>query len=382
MAAIFFRPRFVYNDGAAQDFSMLLSQRPWDYGSQGVGGSDTSAAGVPASFEIRRDYFLHLSLRFTVAEWAAVDRLVRHFQAGGSATFYPDQNEVALTATVYGVSPAMGEEIRPTRSGENKQTLELNITVRRTTSAIFEDAYYPTPAFTFPDIDDIEYHWDAELQTEADLATVSPWTDQSGNANHATLDGGTPQMLTSGWSSGVRAIKMLNNENFVFTATPLHNKPLTLFFVFEATNLTLNMALIGSYASSTAPRYPSVFVRTDGRLVWTFSNDPYTCVTATGVIVATNRYVVTARQSNTAGMVLRVNGVEKKAEPTATTPNVQWAPGSVGLCRDVITGGVGGNFYLTEALFAEFIGYSKAASDDEVDQMEGFLGQKWAISIG
>lgn len=135
-----FRPRWVYNDGSAVDYLMSLPQRPWGHGSKPFGGSDVSGAGVPESFEIRRDYRLHLTLRFPESEWSDVERLVRHLQRSGSATFYPDQDVGGTSHTVYGDEPGMDEEIRP-RRGEDIGTLELDIVVRRTTEAIFTDEY-------------------------------------------------------------------------------------------------------------------------------------------------------------------------------------------------------------------------------------------------
>lgn len=134
------RPRWVYNDGSAVDYVMALPQRPWDFESRGFGGSDVSAAGVPVAYEIRRDYLLHLTLRLWEAEWGSVERLVRHLQRGGSASFEPDSDEEDAH-TVYGVSPAMGEAISP-RTSELGGVLELDVTVRRTTSAIMSDEYY------------------------------------------------------------------------------------------------------------------------------------------------------------------------------------------------------------------------------------------------
>ena len=135
------RPRWVYNDGAPVDYPMSISQRPYDMSSRGFGGSDVSAAGVPAAFEIRRDNLLRLTLRFPEHEWDDVERVVRHLQLAGSATFYPDQDDTSIAYTVYGESPAMGSEIRPRRS-DFPRVLELDVTVRRTTDAIFDDPFY------------------------------------------------------------------------------------------------------------------------------------------------------------------------------------------------------------------------------------------------
>lgn len=140
------RPRWVYTDAlGAVDYTMSLPQRPWDFGSRvpaGAGGMEVSGSGVPAAYEIRREYLLHLTLRFAESEWATVERLLRHLQRAGSATFYPDAT-AGDNHTVYGESPAMGEEIRPRRSDE-PSTLEIDVTVRRTTEAIFDDEYYAT----------------------------------------------------------------------------------------------------------------------------------------------------------------------------------------------------------------------------------------------
>lgn len=137
------RPRFVYTDSVgAVDLTLTLPQRPWDFGSMGVGGSDIAGSGIPASFQIRRDYFLHLTLRFDESEWDDVERLVRHLQRAGSATMYPDTT-AGTSHTVYGHSPAMGEEVRPRRT-EEASTLELDVTVRRTTQAILADKYFAT----------------------------------------------------------------------------------------------------------------------------------------------------------------------------------------------------------------------------------------------
>lgn len=137
------QPRWVYTDSVgAVDYSMSMPQRPWDIEEVALGGSDVAGSGIPAAYEIRRDYLMHLTLRFPESERASVTRLVRHLQRGGSATMYPDQDVVGTSHTVYGHAPAMGEPVRPTRHPEEMSTLELPITVRRTTQAEFTDAFF------------------------------------------------------------------------------------------------------------------------------------------------------------------------------------------------------------------------------------------------
>ena len=81
------RPRWVYNDGSAVDFTMSLPQRAWDFGKRQVGGSDVSAAGVPAAFVIRQDNLLYITLRFPVSEWDDVERRI------------PDEHVVYVSVT-------------------------------------------------------------------------------------------------------------------------------------------------------------------------------------------------------------------------------------------------------------------------------------------
>lgn len=137
------RPRWTYTDSVgAVDYSMSLPCRPWSPRERGVGGSDVAGSGVPAAYEIRRDYFLSLVLRFPESERASVTRLVRHLQRAGSATVYPDQLVGGTSHAVYGHSPAMGEDVEPTRDPNEPSTLEQPITVRRTTQAEFTDEYF------------------------------------------------------------------------------------------------------------------------------------------------------------------------------------------------------------------------------------------------
>ncbi len=133
------RPRFVYNDGSAVDYTMSLPQRPFNYESNAFGGSDVSGAGVPAVFVIRRDYRVRMVVRFPLGEWDDVERLVRHGQGGGSITWYPDQSS-GTNHAVYLDEPTIERGIRPWRSADQR-TFELELTLRRTTSTLFTDDY-------------------------------------------------------------------------------------------------------------------------------------------------------------------------------------------------------------------------------------------------
>lgn len=137
-------PRWVYDDGSAVDYTVPLPQRPWSFGSLGHGAVGVTASGIPAGYELRRDYTLVLGLRFPETEWPDVERLVRHLQRARPATLYLDSAVDDVAHTVYGESPAMGEPIRP-RRGSEPSMLELEITVRSVTETLFTEAYFEDP---------------------------------------------------------------------------------------------------------------------------------------------------------------------------------------------------------------------------------------------
>ncbi len=135
------RPRWVYNDGSAVDYTMSLPQRAWDFGKRQVGGSDITASGIPSAFWIRQENLLFVTIRFPVAEWDNVERLVRHGQRGGTLNFRPDVDDGGTQHEVYIDEPAIDSVIRPTRDPSDQRTFELQLTLRRTTDSLFADDY-------------------------------------------------------------------------------------------------------------------------------------------------------------------------------------------------------------------------------------------------
>jgi hypothetical protein len=175
------RPRWVYTDAlGAVDYHARLPQRPWDPGTDTLGGSDVSAAGVPAAFLIRRDPLWHVTLRFPEGEWPNVERLIAHGQGAGSITFYPDRLS-GLSHTVYLLSPAMGERVRPRRSDE-PSTQEIDLVLRRTTTGAgtaVADLYYDEALLSFSAGDDLR------SAVFARAGAVGPYIDADGVLQNA-----------------------------------------------------------------------------------------------------------------------------------------------------------------------------------------------------
>jgi hypothetical protein len=92
---------------------LSLPARPHTTPSQGEGGFDVSAAGVPESYEIRRDDLLRVRLRLTAHEWVQYRELVARWQAamGTVGMWRNDQTRPDTERSVYLVHPAMGEPV-------------------------------------------------------------------------------------------------------------------------------------------------------------------------------------------------------------------------------------------------------------------------------
>lgn len=123
-------PKVEYDEGRAT-LRLTLPQNLWVPGSTAVGGSETSAAGVPESFVIRRDQTLDVRLRLRESEWPAVHAWLAWMQdTAGSCRFFPDRD--ALDGhPCYLQSPGVGDEIRPER-GEYPGTYEIALRLRST----------------------------------------------------------------------------------------------------------------------------------------------------------------------------------------------------------------------------------------------------------
>lgn len=133
MSTSIFVPKIVYNTSTNLLFTLPL--RLWDPISVGVGGQNVSTAGIPESFELRRDEKAKVTIRFTEAEWPNVRTFMLFQQRNpGTAFTFFFQTTPALPAggfSVYLDKPAMGEDIAPKR-GDAKGTFELDLVLRST----------------------------------------------------------------------------------------------------------------------------------------------------------------------------------------------------------------------------------------------------------
>src|SRR5690606_21490902 len=103
----------------------------WTPVSRGVGGSETSAAGIPAAYEVRRDRLLRVTLRAFEWEWQQVEAWLAWAQrTARTSRVRLDRDRPETEYTVYVAGPAMGAEIAPRRSAEFEAAMEIDVELR------------------------------------------------------------------------------------------------------------------------------------------------------------------------------------------------------------------------------------------------------------
>jgi hypothetical protein len=131
------RSRFVYGpEGSEVTLDTTISVRPWLPIDRTVGGSRTSAAGVPASYVVRQDSLLVVTLRFWESEWLGILNLLTFGRSDQSFLWFPDVDDTGTSVEVYLETPIAGEDATPTRDGEFPRVMELVITLRGVGTAV------------------------------------------------------------------------------------------------------------------------------------------------------------------------------------------------------------------------------------------------------
>lgn len=76
-------PKFQWGYNLESDLTLELPQFPWNRGTGGVWGSDTSASGKPEAFLIRRDYIRWFRYRVLESEMDAFEEFLAWIQESG-----------------------------------------------------------------------------------------------------------------------------------------------------------------------------------------------------------------------------------------------------------------------------------------------------------
>jgi hypothetical protein len=127
------RSRFAYGSST---FETTISVRPWTPRDSTVGGTRVAGSGVPATYVVRRDNMVSVTLRLREDQWEDLLDLVAYGQAGLPFIWYPDANDLTESFTVYLHAPAAGSEWEPTR-GELPRILEATLTLRSLSGSLW-----------------------------------------------------------------------------------------------------------------------------------------------------------------------------------------------------------------------------------------------------
>ncbi len=223
-----------------------------------------------------------------------------------------------------------------------------------------------------------EQDWDSTVTWPDTAGDIGGPFDAAGGGGERRFEefgvgGSRPQVRLRGGSGAVPA----REDRFSFDSSPFISTDFTFFVVVSAIDITSgHMPIIGSNAGETSPRQVQLFVKDDGAIVFNRSTEPYEIESAAGVIVEGGLYVITIR-SDVNDWILRVNGVEVGATASAGQI-IGWINPRLFQVSDQTTGGIGTTFGRDKA--ASWIsGYSSAASDADVIDMEGFLAARFAV---
>ena len=242
----------------------------------------------------------------------------------------------------------------------------------------------PKPLIANPEIE-----YDVRVLSLNDGDTVVTWPDSSGQGNDAVA-ASTPSFIVNGWTFGINGVRLQDvppidtSEIFQFSGTPeFTNTEVTFFAVFRVDDLSDGAAIIGSRFGATPPRIWELAVDIDGTIFFNRQALPRLIESAPGTIVEDVMYIVSARMSNSLGMIMRVNGVEvgRNESAEAKINIVDWPDARLGQSRD-ISNEEGAGEHGIDKLFVWISGYSSAASDDEIGEMESFLAGVFQFNFG
>lgn len=127
------RCKFEYG---SQSFTAEFPAMPWVPSDSTIGGSRTSAAGIPASYVVRRDALIDITLRIMEDEWASFLNMLYWGQSAQVLTWYPDALDTGTSFNVYWESPLAGERVAPSRDAEYPRMFTVSITLRGAGSAV------------------------------------------------------------------------------------------------------------------------------------------------------------------------------------------------------------------------------------------------------
>jgi hypothetical protein len=172
--------RFDYtDDGDDVSLVLLWPITPWERSVISVGGDIEAPSMRRASFIVRRDELLAFALRFMEDQWSDVEAFIRFAQSGATFTWYPDQDNLDLSFTVFLETPTVGSSFSLSAESVFPKLFTLSITLVNAGGVPYGQTFADLPAYydRAPFSDDtifVEHTLDIGLGPATSLAVTQP----------------------------------------------------------------------------------------------------------------------------------------------------------------------------------------------------------------
>ncbi len=254
---------------------------------------------------------------------------------------------------------------------------------------------------------EIEYDARRLSSSHVDGGPVVLWPDSSPNGtNDAVPDPfpHDPAFRPDRWAPGIPSVEFLdlgtstfppdNEETMEFDGSVWQNNEITLFIVAQIIDISAGGALVGSRTGGTPPRECDVCVFPDGEVFWGFGTETIptaiqtNIASAPGTVKAGDKVIITCRHTQGAagvspeGMLIRVNGVQVASDPSFVTSPVFFNPGTLGRSQNTGSpeiGLPGGTIWGADKLIAWIGGYTIAATNAQIVEMEAYLNELFDV---
>lgn len=209
---------------------------------------------------------------------------------------------------------------------------------------------------------------------EVDGGSIETWFDISNaktTAFNATQPSAKKPIYTANIINGLPALKFTRSVGTYISVTndfDNNTETATIFLVWQPTSVAGQMDLLSW--DSTPYSYLLTSLTTYKLMASDATNTP--TVTSTTSRISGVPQIISARKIKNGAMNLWVNGT---AEGGTITDNTTSGANS----SDLSIGCVGAN--CTDGYIGEIIIFDKALSDQEINDVETYLGKKWAITI-
>lgn len=132
-------PRFDYDETS---LSLTWPAMPYEPIHGSVGGARWSAGGAGASYFVRRDRDLRLTIRVEETELDDVEDMIEWAQSLQEFTWYPDADDEDVSYGVFLAGPQHGEEWSPQRDPEFPSVWLVDLTLRSADGERFDASYF------------------------------------------------------------------------------------------------------------------------------------------------------------------------------------------------------------------------------------------------